>query len=219
MNRISLRHFLALTILLMFTSNVCMAGDTSELKPPKGSKVAILVFEDLECPQCARMAPLLHDAAKQYNIPLVQYDFPLPMHPWSFQAAVYARYFDTQSKKLGDDYRLFIFRNQPTITRDNLRGYTDRFAADNKVSVPFVLDPQGDLAGKVKADAALGNRVGITETPTIYIASVGTANPLVKVGVQDTSQLYTVIDQTLKEANQKSAPKKTTTAHKTSTAQ
>ena len=27
------------------------------LRPPKGTKVAIVVFEDLQCPQCARTAP------------------------------------------------------------------------------------------------------------------------------------------------------------------
>ena len=69
---------LAATVLL---GSMTAWGDTSMLRPPKGSKVAIIVFEDLECPDCARAAPLLHEAAKQYNIPLVQRDFPLPMHP------------------------------------------------------------------------------------------------------------------------------------------
>ena len=96
--------------LIACLTGVCLtlsafAGDTSVLKPPKGSKVAILVFEDMQCPDCARAAPLLHEAAKKYNIPLVQYDFPLPMHNWSFEAAVNARYFDTKSKQLGTAMR------------------------------------------------------------------------------------------------------------------
>ncbi|HXY04298.1 MAG TPA: hypothetical protein VEI49_12040, partial [Terriglobales bacterium] len=33
------------------------------LRPPKGVKVAIVVFEDLECPDCRRAAPLLDEAA------------------------------------------------------------------------------------------------------------------------------------------------------------
>src|SRR5437868_3401924 len=119
---------------LLVASALGVAGDISVLRPPKGSKVALIVFEDLECPDCARAAPLLHEAAKKYNIPLVQYDFPLPMHPWSFEAAVNARYFDTISKKLGDDYRLFIFANQPTINKSNLRGITERFATDHKAT-------------------------------------------------------------------------------------
>src|ERR1035438_2313892 len=195
---------------LFLASAAAWAGDTSVLRPPKGSKVAILVFEDLQCPDCARAAPLLHEAAKKYNIPLVQYDFPLPMHNWSFEAAVNARYFDTKSKKLGDDYRLFIFSNQPQITPQNLRGMTERFAADNKVVFPFVVDPSGDLTAKVKADYAMGQRVGLDHTPTIYIVSDTTrGTPFVEVVKRE--QLYELIDKVMKEAGT-SAPQKTAAA-------
>ena len=63
--------------------------------------MALVVFEDLQCPQCGRVAPLLVQASRTYKIPLVQHDFPLPMHNWSFDAAVLARYFDTHSKEIG----------------------------------------------------------------------------------------------------------------------
>ena len=200
--------------ILLFAAALAWAGDTSVLRPPKGSKVALLVFEDYQCPDCARAAPLLHEAAKKYNIPLVQYDFPLPMHNWSFEAAVNARYFDTKSKKLGDDYRLFIFANQPQITPQNLRGVTERFAADNKVTFPFVVDPSGELAGKVKADYAIGQRVGIEHTPTIYVVSDTTrGTPFVEV--VDRTQLYQLIDKVTKEAGPAApAPKATATAAK-----
>lgn len=204
---------LVLANLLLLGAGMGMAGDTSMLRPPKGSKVAIIVFEDLECPDCARAAPLLHEAAKQYNIPLVQYDFPLPMHPWSFDAAVNARYFDTISKKLGDDYRLFIFSNQPTITKANLRGVTEHFAADHKVTLPFVIDPMGELSAKVKADAQLGQRVGLDHTPTIYVVS-DTVRGKPFVEVVDRSQLYSIIDQAMKDASANPAPRKTASASK-----
>jgi protein-disulfide isomerase len=185
--------------LFLLAAAFAFAGDTSVLRPPKGSKVALLVFEDYQCPDCARAAPVLHEAAKKYNIPLVQYDFPLPMHNWSFEAAVNARYFDTKSKKMGDDYRLFIFANQPQITPQNLRGMTERFAADNKVTVPFVVDPTGELTAKVKADYAIGQRVGIEHTPTIYVVSDTTrGTPFVEV--VDRTQLYQLIDKVIKEA-------------------
>jgi protein-disulfide isomerase len=189
----------ALPVLLLMGSAIAWGGDTSMLRPPKGSKVAILVFEDLECPDCARAAPLLHDAAKAYKIPLVQYDFPLPQHPWSFEAAVNARYFDTKSKQLGDDYRLYIFQNQPYVTKQNLRGYTERFAEQNKVVLPFVVDPSGDLAAKVKADYQLGQRLPVDHTPTIYVVS-NTARGTPFVEVVDRTQLYHLIEQVMKEA-------------------
>jgi len=203
----------ALVALLPWMSAVAGA-DTSMLKPPKGSKVAIVVFEDLECPECARAAPQLHDAAKTYKIPLVQYDFPLRQHPWSMEAAVNARFFDTKSAKLGDDYRLYIFQNQPFITKQNLRGYTERFAEQNKVVLPFVVDPSGDLAAKVNADAQLGQRIPLDHTPTIYIVS-DTAHGPSFVEVKDRNQLYQIIDQAMKEAGASAQEHKTNGTQKT----
>jgi hypothetical protein len=34
-------------------------NDPSALKPPPGARVAIIEFEDLECPDCANANPLL----------------------------------------------------------------------------------------------------------------------------------------------------------------
>src|ERR1017187_4636297 len=89
--------------------------DPSALKPPAGARVALVEFVDMECPDCARANPLLKDAAAKYKIPLVRHDFPLPMHAWSFNAAVNARWFDTHSKALGDEYRDQVFANQVFI--------------------------------------------------------------------------------------------------------
>ena len=89
--------------------NATTVHDPAALKPPAGAHVAIVEFEDMECPDCARANPLLKDAAAQYHIPWVRHDFPLPFHAWSFDAAVYARWFDTKSKKIGDEFRDAVF--------------------------------------------------------------------------------------------------------------
>ncbi|MGA2687343.1 MAG: thioredoxin domain-containing protein [Candidatus Korobacteraceae bacterium] len=198
MKRSSLVHF-ASAVVLLLASALAWSADTSMLRPPKGSKVAIVVFEDLECPQCAKAAPLLHEAAKKYNIPLIQHDFPLPQHPWSFEAAVNACYFDTQSLKLGDDYRLYIFQNQNYITKQNLRGVTEKWAEDHKVVLPFVVDPSGALTAKVEADRDLGKRIPLDHTPTIYIVS-DSGHGATVTEVPDLTQLYTKLDEVMKEA-------------------
>src|SRR5216684_4537684 len=74
------------------------AADASLLKPPPGVKVAVVVFEDLECPDCARLYPIVVEAAGAHHVPVVLHDFPLPRHPWAFDAAVFARFFDTKSE-------------------------------------------------------------------------------------------------------------------------
>jgi protein-disulfide isomerase len=174
-------------------------GDTSALKPPKGYKVALVVFEDLQCPDCARAEPLLKDAEKTYKIPLVRHDFPLPQHNWSFDAHVLGRYFDSKSKELGEEWRHFIFSNQNSVTKDNLRGIAERFAADHKTSVPFAVDPTGQFKSEIMADFQLGQRVGVQHTPTIYVVSNSQrGTPFVEVA--DRSQMFQLIDQMIKQA-------------------
>src|SRR5215475_11625925 len=148
------------------------AADGSSLKPPPGARVAIVMFEDLECPTCASDYPLVWQTAEAHHIPVLLRDFPLgPNHPWSFDAAVYARFFDTKSEKLGKDFRSYIFRNQPQINPTNLHQFVQKFADDNKVPLPFAVDPEGKLKAKVEADRDLGNRIGVNQTPTIFVVS------------------------------------------------
>lgn len=178
---------------LLLFALAALAQDASLLKPPKGAKIALIVFEDLQCPDCRRAHPLLKEASKTYKIPLVHHDFPLPMHNWSMDAAITARYFTIKSEKLGDAYRDFIFEHQLEITPQNLRAMSEKFAADNKVKLPFVVDPKGELAAKIAADKGLGNRVGINHTPTIYVVTSSTqGKPFVEV--VDRSQLFQLID-------------------------
>ena len=173
--------------------------DPAALKPPPGAKVAIIEFEDLECPDCASANPVLKQAAEQYHIPWLRHDFPLPFHNWSFQAAVNARFFDTKSKTVGDEYRDYIFANQISIeTPAQLQQFTQKFAQAHGVALPFAVDPMGKFAQAVKEDYALGQRIGIEHTPTIWIVTSGShAAPFVEV--VDRSKLYQLIDQAIAE--------------------
>jgi protein-disulfide isomerase len=184
--------------------------DPAALKPPPGVRVAIIEFADMECPDCAATNPLLMEAAAKYHIPWIRHDFPLPFHNWSFQAAVNARFFDTKSKTLGDDYRDYIFANQISIeTLPELRQFTQKFAASHAVALPVMdVDPDNKFTNEVKADYALGMRIGIDHTPTIWIVTDGNhASPYIEV--VDHSKLFQIIDQALAETR----PTTTKTAH------
>ena len=177
--------------------------DMSALKPPPGTHVALVEFADLECPMCARETPTLKDAAAKYHVPLVRHDFPLQMHVWSFQAAVNARWFDTQKKGLGNEYRDAVFANQPNIeTKDDLQAFTQKFAQQHGIELPFVMDPQGKLAAEVKADYALGERLGVHETPTTWVVTDGSGGAPAYVQVSDYNKLYTMLDQATAETSQ-----------------
>ena len=192
---------LCVAFVIALAGGVCAsAQDTvnSVLRPPKGAQIAIVVFEDLQCPMCRRTAPLVEQASKTYKIPVVRHDFPLPMHNWSYQAAVMARYFDTHSKALGNEFRDYIFANQLEINPQNLRAHAEKFATAHKVDLPFVLDPGGKLAALVNADRDLGKAIKLDHTPTVYIVS--SRNPSKPyVEVKDNSQLYVTIDSMMKE--------------------
>ena len=194
-------RWMLIVLALFLVSGMALAqgGDTSALKPPKGYKVAIVVFEDLQCPDCARAEPLLKEAEKTYKIPLVRHDFPLPQHNWSFEAHILARYFDSKSKDMGEEWRHFVFTNQNSFTKDNLRGIAERFAAEHKTNVPFAIDPTGQFKNLVQADFQLGQRVGVQHTPTIYIVSNSQRSAPV-VEVVDRTQMFQQIDQIIKQA-------------------
>ncbi len=198
--------FAAAALLLAGAANACaqfgqeettQVHDASALRPPAGARVAIVEFDDMECPDCARANPLLKEAAARYKIPWIRHDFPLPFHSWSFQAAVYARWFDSKSKTLGNQYRDDVFASQISIFNPgSLRQFTEKFASAHGLALPFEVDPQGKLAALVKADYALGLRIGIEHTPTIWIVTARSKGaPFVEV--VDRSRLYQLIDQAL----------------------
>lgn len=191
-----MKKILTLALSLALLSSVLFAQDSvnSALRPPKGSQLAIVVFEDLQCPQCRRDAPIVQQAAKTYKIPVVRHDFPLPMHNWSYEAAVIAHYFDSKSKQLGSDFRDYIFQHQPEIFPTNLRQWAEKFATDHKVDLPYVVDPQGKFAAEVNAERELGKQLRLDHTPTIYVVSNKPGGrPYVEVK-QPTEELFQTID-------------------------
>jgi protein-disulfide isomerase len=190
-----MKTFIALALaILAFATSASAQDAASVLRAPKGDKVAIVVFEDLQCPRCRTTAPLVEQAGKTYKIPVIRHDFPLPMHNWSYDAAVIARYFDTQSKVLGNQYRDYIFQHQPEIFPTNLRSFSEKFAADHKVDLPFVVDPQGKLAAEVNADRDLGKRIGLQHTPTIYVVNNKTQGKSYVEVEEPSTQLFQTID-------------------------
>jgi protein-disulfide isomerase len=205
-----------LVIFVLAAAVAALAADLDALRPPKGDKVALVVFEDLECPDCARAHPLVLEASRRYNVPVVIHDFPLPQHPWAMDAAVTARYFESKSPELGREFRTYVYQNQPSIGENPslFHAVAQKFAASHEVALPFAVDPNGELRAEIQKDRALGQRVGIEHTPTIYVATNQAAGqPAVEV--VDRSQLFQMIEAAQRAtANQpaakSSAPRKPT---------
>jgi hypothetical protein len=174
----------------------------AETQLPAGHKVAIYDFEDLECPACARAFPVVHAAVDHYKIPLMRHDFPLQMHLWSHDAAITARYLqDKVSPEVAEEFRHDVFASQQQIaSKDDLNNFTQRWFQAHGQQVPFVMDPHGLFAAEVQEDLNLGQRIGLTETPTIFVLS-----PKGWTQVTDVTQMYTTIDKALAESPQKTS--------------
>jgi protein-disulfide isomerase len=188
--------------------------DASALRPPAGARVAIVEFDDLQCPGCAAANPILKAAAAQYKIPWVRHDFLIPVHNWSRNAAIDARWFDLKSKALGDEYRDQLFANQSSIyNSDSLAKFTQQFAQSHGVALPFAIDPQGKLANDVNADDALARRTGIKSTPTIFVVAANSKGAPFTQVMNPSQQLYTDIDRAIADTNTPAS--KPTSAKKT----
>src|ERR1700753_1924063 len=89
----------------MPSSNATAVKDHSAFQPPSGAKVAIIEFEDLECPLCAHVSPVVRAAMSHYHIPRMRYDFIIPGPLWSRMGAINARYLqDKVSPQAAEDY-------------------------------------------------------------------------------------------------------------------
>ena len=173
--------------------------DAAALKPPAGVNVAIVEFADLECPACAAANPSLVATAARYHVPIVRHDLLIPGHVWSPQAAVDARWFDTKSPRLGEDYRSTIFAEQQSIaTLDDLVQATQKFAQQHGVALPFVIDPQGKFAEQISQDRELGHALGVSRTPTVFVVTAHShtaGHPFVQL--KDLQMLSVYLDQAI----------------------
>jgi protein-disulfide isomerase len=151
--------------------------NASALRPPAGSRVAIVEFADLQCPACAAANDSLKGAASRYKIPWVRHDVLIPGHNWSRNASINARWFDLQGKGLGDAYRNEIFARQRSIeTPAELLAVTRTFAADHHIAWPVMgVDTDNNLGAAVDADNRLGLATGIVRTPTVFIVESSAA--------------------------------------------
>ena len=186
-------------LLMLSAAKSALAADASNLKPPRGAKVAVVLFEDLQCGDSARAYPLVLEAAGAHHVPVVLYGFPLPMHNWSFDAEVWARFFDDKSERLGSQFREYVYANQTKITFAKLLQFVHKFGDENRIPIPAANDPDGSLAEKVKADYTLAQQIGLVHTPTIFVVGRSSVSrPFVEVVNRD--ELNQLIEDQLKKA-------------------
>ena len=143
--------------------------------PGRGSEkspVTIVEFSDLQCPHCKDAQPVLDKLlTEEPNARFVFQNFPLPSHNWAGKAANYA---DCVGRSSNDAFWKFVqgtFDAQSTITEANADEKLTAIAdtAGVKGSEMAACAAKPDTKTRVERSVALGQAVGVTGTPTVFI--------------------------------------------------
>ncbi len=143
--------------------------------PAKGSAkapVTIVEFSDMQCPHCAKAAPMIDQLlALEPEAHFVFQNFPLPLHNWAEKAADYV---DCVGRAGNDAVWKFIqktFEEQTNITESNadekLKAIATASGANADEIAACAAKP--DTKARVEASIALGKSLGVNSTPTVFI--------------------------------------------------
>jgi protein-disulfide isomerase len=152
--------------------------------------VTIVEFSDFQCPFCQRVAPTLKKVRETYGdkVRIVWKDFPLTqIHPEAFKAGEAAHCAAEQGKFW--EYHDRLFANQQALKPADLKKYGADLGLD---ATRFDACVDSSKYGeRVRNGVALGTRLGVNSTPTIYV------NGRLLSGAQPYETFVNVIDEEL----------------------
>jgi protein-disulfide isomerase len=139
-----------------------------------GSPVRVLIYEDLQCPDCANFRVMMdQQILPKYGgqVEFVHRDFPLAKHPCARPAAIAARFFSSREAALGIEYRRHALATLGETTPANFKDRVAAFARAHGVpageAVAALDDPK--LAALVEKDYQDGVGRGVVHTPTVFV--------------------------------------------------
>jgi protein-disulfide isomerase len=138
------------------------------------SAVRVVIYEDLQCPDCADFRVMLDEKLLPRYASTVRFehrDFPLAKHAWARKAAIAARFFEESKLGLGLAYRKYSLTNLREITAANFNDRLSQFAKDHDVDPAKAVASLDDarLAALVEEDYQEGVARGIAHTPTVLV--------------------------------------------------
>ena len=164
---------------------------------PANAHVTIVEYADLQCPTCARMHEFLETKVlPRYGnkIRIIFKEYPLPMHDWSYTAAVADQCAYELNPSAYMPIRTAIFRNQQLINIANLRetllAYGEQAGLD-RAQFAGCIDAKSSVP-RIQRDQAEAKRVEVVSTPTLFI------NGRMMVGLPSEDAYYQAIDDALK---------------------
>ena len=138
------------------------------------SEVRVLIYEDLQCSDCAVFRKMLDEKMlPRYagSVAFEHRDFPLGKHAWARKAAIASRHFARTDRDLAVAWRRYALENLADIPASGFNARLGEFArehgADPDHAVAALDDP--NLAALVEKTFEEGVARGIARTPTALV--------------------------------------------------
>jgi len=163
----------AALVLMFAAATGASAGRNDVVEGNPASPVKVLIYDDLQCSDCARFRRLLDEKIlPKYGtkVAFIHRDFPLGKHDWARPAALAARWVYEQSSELGITVRRELLAEQDSITSQSLKQWLIDFAYRNHLDPKGIVDSLSDqrLGTLVDQDRQAAVARGLSHTPTVY---------------------------------------------------
>jgi protein-disulfide isomerase len=161
-----------LAFMLAFTLPLAAADRLVEGNASSG--VRVLIYEDLQCPDCAAFRRMLDEKLLPKfgaRVAFEHRDFPLAKHAWARKAAIAARFFQAKDSALALEYRRQTMASLGETTAENFDKRLADFARARGVdpeAAAASLDNAG-YAAVVEKDFQDGVARGVAKTPTAFV--------------------------------------------------
>jgi protein-disulfide isomerase len=149
-----------------------LKGVNGPSRGPDKAPVTIVEFSDLQCPHCKDAQPVIDKLlTEEPNARFVFQNFPLPSHNWAAKAADYADCIGRSSKDAFWKFVQGTFDAQSSITEANADEKLTAIAdtAVEKGADMATCAAKADTKTRVEQSVALGQSVGVTGTPTVFV--------------------------------------------------
>jgi len=162
------------TMLMLSAAAMTLAAQDRFIEGNPASAVRVLIYEDLQCPDCATFRAMMDQTLLPRFASTVAFehrDFPLDKHSWARKAAIASRYFESISPQLALDYRQSMFAHLREIPKDKFEENLQAFATAHNLAPEKALAALGDaaLAAAVEKDYQEGVARGVAHTPTVFV--------------------------------------------------
>jgi protein-disulfide isomerase len=152
----------------LFLLLLLAAGPAVEGNPK--SPLRVLIFEDLQSADCAKLRLLLDEQLLvKYGAAVAFEHHDFPRQPLSRKAAMAARYFDIQNPNVGLEFRRQVLAS--TAKEEDfstwVAGFARQFAIDAVKAVAAMRSPSIEAA--LDKDVADAVERGVTKTPTVFV--------------------------------------------------